>query len=231
MTHRGKNGAGKDNAGKANGGGASGGRKCGDKAKLGGGRANRQAPRSPSVGVGGANGFAARSTFVGGRASGQANENPSDGVSPRLGGGLSVVGGTSGLRGASSGSITSSQNNGSASVSRTRLPSQYPPSTQPTAQFPSSPQPAQQVHVLIQNNHPQPPPPPVQFDEQFDEPQFEQAPIEDHNQAFEEEDEADPPNLEELDYELLLDDLLHMPGREQLVILSEHPIPNKRTTW
>ncbi|VVA93963.1 unnamed protein product [Arabis nemorensis] len=102
----------------------------------------------------------------------------------------------------------------------------YPPSTQPPT--------ARQFQSPIQIHQP---PPLVQVVESFllEDPIPEQeeynGQFPDHYLDFEEEDEVEAPNPEALDFEQLLDDQMHRPGREQLVRLSEHPIPNVKTTW
>ncbi|KFK22540.1 hypothetical protein AALP_AAs68488U000100 [Arabis alpina] len=151
---------------------------------------------------------------VGGGPVSQRRSNLSAGL---IGGGVSEVTGTSGT---SAREARSSEQTVSGSMSRTSYPPQNSLHRQPLPLVNQSP-PLEVPDEEMRNG-----------DEE-----------EDYNDGLELEDEdeeedevdapnpVDAPNADDEDFDQLLDNLLRLPGREQLMRLSPHPIPPLQSIW
>ncbi|KAL1220387.1 hypothetical protein V5N11_006011 [Cardamine amara subsp. amara] len=122
------------------------------------------------------------------------------------------------------------------SVSRpssSSLPSQYPPSTLPPSsqqvQSPPPPHshPQSRPSQQVQSSPPPPPPPPPHDPVQIQHPPPPAVQIPDNHPPY----QPPPPPPEQQDFDQLLNDLLALPGRENLPLLSQHPIPDVQTLW
>lgn len=153
---------------------------------------------------------------------GAGSQTPGRGLVPRGGGSQTSGRGATPRGGGGTSSHSSnptSENTQSRSFSDciTRIPCQYPSSTR---------QPIPRQLPFPTANNMSPPPEQIELDIPEQEENFG-----DFNFGVEEEDEADHPNPEEQDFEGLLDNLLNLPGREQLMRLSPHEIPNYDSIW